>query len=161
MNPVPFHISPRAESHLLWPRPAPAAWSVTIHIAGWPDSATVGWGPNSLSREGCYHICQAVGKLAGRGCCQKCSHGKALGHGVWVRVRKREDRKGYLLSPSKDGTVLRDEDGVVMGIVRAHIYQIVWPLTQSQWGISARISFRSSIWCHFALWAPIEGVTFF
>lgn len=49
-----------------------------------------------------------------------------------MRVRKREDREGYLLSPSKDRTVLRDEDGVVMGIVRAHIYQIVWPLTQSQ-----------------------------
>lgn len=42
-----------------------------------------------------------------------------------MRVGKREDREGYLLSSSKDGTVLRDEGSVVMGIVRAHIYQTV------------------------------------
>lgn len=61
-----------------------------------------------------------------------------------MSVGKREDREGYLFPPSKDGTVLRDEGGVVMGVVRAHIYQTV-AFDPEPMRDKTRISLRSSI----------------
>lgn len=116
---------------LLWLRPAPAAlWPPTLPVPPvchcWPRLWLL------KLRRLYYSTCQTAGKAPARRCCQKSSHSKALGPDVWVSIRGTQEKAGYLPIPAKDGTVLGGGSGMVIGIVRTHIYQIMWPLTKSQ-----------------------------